>query len=86
MLNAESRFYSPIEILTVALGAVVFVDAGRAWDRKSNIDLAELRYSAGFGLRLGFTRAPNEPLTRIDIGFPLDEGGWAVTVGSEHQF
>ena len=86
LVNAESRLFSPIEILTVAVGAVVFIDAGRAWNRGSNIDLEELKYSAGFGLRLGFTRAPNEPMTRIDIGWPPNHGGFAVTVGSEHQF
>lgn len=86
LVNAESRFYSPIEILTVALGAVAFIDAGRAWNRGSNVDLEELKYSAGFGLRFGFTRAPNEPISRIDVGWPLNGGGFAVTVGSEHQF
>jgi outer membrane protein assembly factor BamA len=87
LVNAESRLYSPIEILTVALGGVVFVDAGRAWDRGSEIDLAELKYSAGFGLRLGFTRAPNEPTSGFDIGFPLNStGDYSVTIGSDHHF
>lgn len=86
LINAESRFYSPIEIWTVALGAVAFVDAGRAWERGSDIDLKELEYSAGFGMRMGFTRAPSEPTGRIDFGWPLTEGGFAVTVGAEQQF
>lgn len=86
LINAESRIYSPIEILTVALGAVAFVDAGRAWERGSEINLEDLGTSAGFGLRLGFTRAPNEPTGRIDFGWPLTEDGFAVTVGAEQQF
>ncbi len=86
LINAESRLYSGIEILTVALGAVAFIDAGRAWKRSSSIDLGELGYSAGFGMRFGFTRAPSEPIGRIDFGWPLTEGGFAVTVGAEQQF
>ncbi len=86
LINAEARVHSPIEILAVRFGSVVFLDTGRAYARGSSIDLDELATSAGFGLRLGFTRAPNEPIGRIDFGWPLTEGGFALTVGAEQQF
>lgn len=86
LINAETRLYSPVEILTVALGAIAFVDAGRAWKRGEEVELDQFGASAGFGLRLGFTRAPSEPTGRIDFGWPLTEGGFAVTVGAEQQF
>ncbi|MFT5444490.1 MAG: hypothetical protein ACI8W3_003546 [Myxococcota bacterium] len=86
LLNAETRLFSPVEILTVALGAVAFVDAGRAWAEDQDIKLDEVGVSAGFGMRFGFTRAPNEPTGRIDFGWPLSEGGFALTIGAEQQF
>ncbi len=86
LINLESRLYSPIEILTVALGAVAFVDMGGAWKSGARIDFGDLGYSAGFGVRLGLTRAPNEPTGRIDLGWPLSEGGFALTIGAEQQF
>jgi hypothetical protein len=86
LMNAETRLFSPLEIYTVALGAVAFVDAGRAWESGSQIDLDELGYSVGVGMRFGFTRAPGEPIGRIDLGWPLSDGGFAFTIGSEQQF
>ena len=86
LVNAEARLYSPVEILTVALGAVAFVDMGNVWSRQSEIRFEELNYSAGFGMRFGFTRFPNEPIGRIDFGWPLQVGGFAIKVGAEHQF
>jgi hypothetical protein len=86
LMNAETRLFSPLEIYTVALGAVAFVDVGRAWESGSQIDLDELGYSVGVGMRFGFTRAPGEPIGRIDFGWPLSDGGFAFTIGSEQQF
>jgi outer membrane protein insertion porin family len=52
----------------VGIRGVVFVDTGQAYDDGSPIDLAELRYSAGFGIRWW---SPVGPL-RFEWGFPLD--------------
>jgi outer membrane protein insertion porin family len=50
------------------LGAALFVDGGNVFDRTSEIDVGELRGSAGFGLRY---RSPIGPI-RFDVGFKLD--------------
>lgn len=63
LLNAELRV--PV---WRDLGAAFFVDAGNVFERASQIDLAELRTTAGFGIRY---RSPVGPL-RFDVGFKLD--------------
>ena len=50
------------------LGAAVFLDGGNVFDRTSQMDLGELRGSAGFGLRY---KSPIGPI-RFDVGFKLD--------------
>lgn len=63
ILNAELRtpVYGPI-------GAVVFADGGNVFVRASDLSLAELRGSVGFGVRY---RSPIGPI-RVDLGFKLD--------------
>ena len=50
------------------VGLVGFLDAGNVFLRASDLDVAELRASAGIGFRY---RSPLGPL-RFDIGFKLD--------------
>jgi outer membrane translocation and assembly module TamA len=50
------------------LGVVGFLDAGNVFRRAGDINFAELRPAAGFGLRY---RSPLGPL-RVDLGFNLD--------------
>ncbi|MFW5981989.1 MAG: BamA/OMP85 family outer membrane protein [Halanaerobiaceae bacterium] len=64
LLNAEYR----IPIADKFTG-VIFTDAGNAWEGSESIDLSDLRYSLGAGLRM------NTPIgqIRLDYGFN-DEG------------
>jgi outer membrane protein assembly factor BamA len=50
------------------LGAALFLDGGNVFDRTTEMDLGELRGSAGFGLRY---KSPIGPI-RVDVGFKLD--------------
>lgn len=50
------------------LGAAFFLDGGNVFDRTSEMDLGELRGSAGLGLRY---KSPIGPI-RFDVGFKLD--------------
>ena len=50
------------------LGAAVFLDGGNVFDRTSQMDLGQLRGSAGFGLRY---KSPIGPI-RFDVGFKLE--------------
>lgn len=63
ILNAEVRVPVWRE-----LGAALFVDGGNVFNRVTEFDVAELRSSAGFGVRY---RSPIGPV-RLDLGFNMD--------------
>jgi outer membrane protein insertion porin family len=63
VLNAELRV-----AVTRRIQGVGFVDAGNVVARASDIDLFNLRPTAGFGIRIG---SPVGPI-RLDLGFKLD--------------
>jgi hypothetical protein len=67
----------------IAIGTVLFVDSGDVWNDDEKLDM---NWAAGFGLRLGFTRMPHEPITRVDFGWSIPDGNFALTVGLEQQF
>jgi len=87
LLNIENRFFTDLELLTIQLGFVGFVDIGNVWNRGKDIDLSQLNYSAGFGLRLGYTKITDAPVVRIDIGWPLNrKSGFGLSFGIDQQF
>lgn len=61
--NGEIRFP-----LWKALGGVAFLDGGNVFPLVSDMDLRQLRGSAGFGIRY---KSPVGPI-RVDLGFKLD--------------
>ena len=63
LLNGELRI--PV---WGALAAAAFVDGGNVFSRVTEVDLGELRASAGFGVRY---RSPIGPI-RLDLGFKLN--------------
>ncbi len=68
-LGGTSYLLGNVELRSPLIGPVeggVFVDLGNAWDGR--IDVTDLRWAAGLGLRL---RTPIGPL-RVDAGFLLD--------------
>lgn len=67
--NVEFRT-RPVEILSAQLGAAVFHDLGDAFD---GFERAELKQSAGFGVRALFPQA-ERIVFRVDWGFPLTPG------------
>lgn len=78
IFNGELRFP-----LYKFIGGVLFLDVGNVWLQDLDLDLTDLRYVAGTGLRV------NTPigLVRVEYGFKLnplsDEslGGWHVAIG-----
>ena len=89
LLNIEDRqFWGTYKIgAEVELGSVIFLDAGNVWKDENDIDLAELNWSAGVGLRIGLENMPSSPILRIDYGWALgDNSGSEVTVGLEQHF
>ena len=88
LMNLEDRqFWGSVSMgPKIAIGTVVFVDAGNVWKEDENIDLDELNWSTGFGLRLGMSNLPKQPIVRVDLGWAIGEDSFAVTVGAEQQF
>ena len=70
LLNAELRFP-----MWRDLGGAIFTDVGNVFERATQIDVSELRTTAGFGLRY---RSPVGPL-RFDVGFKLDRRPYGDT-------
>ena len=62
------------------LGAAFFLDGGNVFNRVTEVDLAELRGSAGFGVRY---QSPIGPI-RFDLGFKLDRRNIAGRLESGH--
>ncbi|HEU4935567.1 MAG TPA: POTRA domain-containing protein [Vicinamibacterales bacterium] len=64
------------------VGAALFVDGGNVFDRVTEMDLAELRGSVGFGLRY---KSPIGPI-RFDVGFKLDRREIGGTLEGRRAF
>ncbi|HKZ22113.1 MAG TPA: BamA/TamA family outer membrane protein, partial [candidate division Zixibacteria bacterium] len=86
LLNLEDRIFTPVKILTVALGAVVFFDAGYLWENESHINLKDLRTDVGVGLRLGFTKALAGRVARFDLAKALHEDRYFISLGVGQVF
>jgi hemolysin activation/secretion protein len=89
LLNIEDRqFWGTVSIgADFELGTIVFVDAGNVWKDEDDIDLGELNWSAGVGLRIGLENMPSSPILRVDYGWAIgDNSGSEVTVGLEQHF
>jgi len=61
-----------------ALGGVVFVDAGNVWANAGGVDLNDLRYAVGAGLRYRTAIGP----IRFDFGYQLNPIDGLIVNGS----
>jgi hypothetical protein len=81
LINIENRFFTGVEILSTDLGAVQFVDMGQTWPREEEVDLGELLWSIGFGLRIGAEKISNARTMRVDIAYAGEFKDWQVSFG-----
>jgi len=86
LTNFEYRLYTPIEILTVGLGAAAFCDIGYVWDDDQRVRLADLKSDVGLGLRLGLTKSSTSRTVRLDLARALNENNWYISFGTENIF
>lgn len=86
LFNLEDRIFTPVKILTVAWGAVVFFDAGYVWEKESHINFKDLRSDLGVGLRLGFTKALGSRVARLDFARALNEDRYFISLGVGQVF
>jgi outer membrane protein assembly factor BamA len=82
--NLEDRIYTPWRILTVALGGILFGDAGYVWNDR----LAGQRPHAdvGGGLLLGLTKSYSCKVIYMNLAKSLDTQDWIVSFGSRMYF
>ena len=92
IFNLEDRLFFVNDLFhLVSLGAVVFFDSGYVWAPNQGVDFRRLATSAGIGLRVDALRSSGEALFRLDLGFPMTDGGsgqhgLGVTLGSGQAF
>ncbi len=80
--NFEQRYYSPIKILTVALGLAGFVDVGKTWYENAGYDSEDWKADAGIGLRFGLTKSSGNKVVRMDIARSLSEDQFYLSFGT----
>ena len=90
VFTAEKRFHFDWYPYQLAkFGAVVFADAGTAWDGDNN-NKAEILSDVGFGLRIIPTRTSKTKALHLDFAFPLDAGknvdGLQITLKTQQNF
>jgi hypothetical protein len=89
LMNLEDRqFWGTFSAgVKVDFGTVLFVDAGNVWNDDEDVDLGDLNWSTGVGLRIGLRNMPKQPILRLDYGWAIGGmGGSEVTIGMEQQF
>ena len=74
--NAEHAYILPRELLGFyRLGLAAFVAGGAAWWHDEARGFESVRHEAGIGLRLGPTRSARTEPARLDLTWPLNDGG-----------
>jgi hypothetical protein len=84
--NLEYRFYTPLTILTVRLGAAAFFDIGHVWRRGQGVDLGDLKSGVGVGLRFGLTRSSTSRVVNFDFARALSQDDFFIGFGSTTPF
>ncbi len=68
----EDRIYIPRKLLgIVAVGLLLFGEGGLAWEEGKSMDLGELRYDVGFGLRAAVPSVAGRGVVQFTWGFPV---------------
>jgi len=80
LLTAEQRYFPPFEFGTLVPAFAAFVDAGNTYAAYDSVDMRDLHYSVGIGLRLGASRSVQKVVNHIDLSWPINEknlGPWS---------
>jgi hypothetical protein len=75
LLSVEDRIFLAEDLFRlVALGILIFFDTGFVWDEGQSVDLADLRYAVGTGLRVALPAVAGTNILQLTWGFPLGSG------------
>ena len=84
--NCEQRYYSPLKIMTVALGVAAFLDVGKSWYENGGYTSADWKADAGAGFRFGLTKSSGFKVLRIDLAKSLSENIYFLSFGTQMYF
>lgn len=73
LFEAEQRWFPGIEFGTLVPALALFGNAGNTFTRADDLDLGDLHYALGMGLRLGLTKTTQKLVYHLNLGFPVDE-------------
>lgn len=75
LLSAEDRvFLAPRILGLLKVGFLFFADAGYVWSEGREMDLGDLRYDAGLGVRLAIPAVAGQSVLRLTWGIPFGHG------------
>lgn len=75
LFSVEDRIFLAENLFRlVALGVLIFFDTGYVWDEGQSMDLSDLRYAVGTGLRVAIPSVAGANVIRLTWGFPLGSG------------
>ncbi len=80
LLTAEQRYFPPFEFGTLVPAFAAFVNAGNTYSAYDSVDVRNLHYAVGIGLRLGASRSVQKVMNHIDLAWPIGErnlGPWS---------
>ncbi|MEW6015120.1 MAG: hypothetical protein AB1690_07340 [Candidatus Zixiibacteriota bacterium] len=81
IMNFENRLFTGLNLMSVDIGAVQFVDLGQICLQDQGIQIGNWFWSAGIGLRLGMEKISNAELMRIDFAYAPEIRNWQVSLG-----
>jgi len=80
-LNSEYRF----PITEKYWGGVLFLDGGNAWKKGDSLNIGDINWSAGLGLRL-FIKKLVKGVGRMDIAYNVERQEYKAYLGVHHTF
>ena len=73
LLEAEQRYFPGFEFGTLVPAFAIYGDAGNAFPSYDDVDMGNLHYSVGVGLRLGFSKTVQKLVYHLNLSQPIDE-------------
>lgn len=83
MIQFNSEYRYPIT--EKYWGGVVFLDGGNAWKKEDSIDMGDINWSAGLGLRL-FIKKLVKGVGRLDVAYNMERSEYKAYLGVHHTF
>jgi hypothetical protein len=75
LFSLEDRIFLAENLFRlIAMGILAFFDTGFVWDQGQSVDLSDLRYAVGTGLRFALPAATGTNVLQLTWGFPLGSG------------